>query len=168
MQNHSQMINKPIEYRKLLNDYYYYDYHWKDRLDRVTNYTHGPPLYKLAGVQHHILESITTQVATDDFKIVNIIVYVINTLKPGEITFTNDYQNNISIMENYVINEQNRKRISKYIFKIIENEKIFSVLDNNFNIIKQNAIIHSQEHEGYAPSSISINVLLNHFISVNN
>ncbi len=168
MQNHSHMINKSIEYRKLLNDFYYYDYHWKDRLDRVTNYTHGPPLYKLAGVANHILETITTQVAIDNFKIVNIVVYIVNTLKPGDISFTDNYQNNISIMESFVINEANRKKISKYVFKIIENDKIFSVLDSKFNIIKHNASINSMENEGYASSSICINVLLHHFISLNN
>lgn len=165
MQNQINMIHDSLEYRKLVNEFYYFGHQWKDRLEKLTSYTHGKTLYKLIGVGNHILESITTQVATDEFKIVNIIVYVINSLTPGKLNLTSDYSDNITIMEAFVVDSENRKDISKYAFKIMENEKIFTVLDSEYNIIRQNGIIHSMDKEGYAKSGICINILLSNFIT---
>ena len=67
-------------------------------------------------------------------------------------------------LTNYINDDNNKKNISKYDFKIIENENIFTVMDNNYNILKKNDYLESDTKNGYIKSQILINTLLYNFI----
>jgi hypothetical protein len=150
--------------RNLINDSYYFGYKWKDRLNNLTNYTHYRPMYKLIISENsYVLEKITTYVVIQHFKIVNIDVYICNRI-PNELKLTSDYQDNIGIVEQYMLDEANKHNISKYKFKILENENIFSVMDSSYNIIKHDGILESSNGDGYNKSSVSISSLLENFI----
>jgi len=150
--------------RNLINESYYFGYKWKDRLDRFTNYTHSRPMYKLIiNENSYILNKITTYVVIHHFKIVSIDIYMCDKIT-NELQMTPDYQDNIGIVEQYMLNETNKHKISKYTFKILENENIFSVMDTSYNIIKRDGILESSYIDGYIKSSINISSLLKNFI----
>ncbi len=155
---------KNTNIRNLINESYYFGYIWKDRLERFTNYTHSSPIYKLIiNEKFYILNKITTYVVLQDFKIVNIDVYMCDKTK-NELQLTPDYQDNIAIVEQYMLDEINKDKIGKFAFKILENEGIFSIMDSNYNIIKHNEILESSIMDGYLKLSVSISSLLENFI----
>ena len=156
--------------RNLINEYYYFGYKWKDRLDKLTNYTHTSPMYKLIiDANTYLLANITTQVVIQNFKIINADIYICirNQSTPNDFQLTQDYQDNISIIEKFMLNENNKNRICKYEFKILENDGIFSMMDSNYNILKHDDMLESSISDGYIKSSINISSLLNVFIIPN-
>jgi hypothetical protein len=158
------LVPRNANIRNLINDSYYFGYKWKDRLNNLTNYTHYRSMYKLIISENsYVLEKITTYVVIQHFKIVSIDVYMCNRI-PNELELTSDYQDNIGIVEQYMLNEANKHKISKYNFKILENESIFSVMDSNYGIIKHDGILESSNADGYNKSSVSISSLLENFI----
>ena len=158
-------IPKSANILNLMNESYYFGYKWKDRLERFTNYTHSRPIYKLIiNENSYILNKITTYVVIQYFKIVSIDIYMCDKTL-NELQITSDYQNNISIVEQYMLNENNKHKISKYTFKILENDGIFSVMDSNYSIIKHDGLLESSSMNGYVKSYISISSLLENFIS---
>ena len=160
------LVSRNTNIRNLINESYYFGYQWKDRLNNLTNYTHNRPMYKLIIRENeYILEKITTYVVIQHIKIVNIDVYICNR-KPNELKLTSDYQDNIGIVEQYMLDAANKHKISKYKFKILENENIFSVMDSNYNIIKHDGVLESSDGDGdgYNKSSVSISSLLENFI----
>ncbi len=155
---------KNTNIRNLINESYYFGYKWKDRLDSFTNYTHSRPIYKLIiNETSYILNKIITLVAIQHLKIVNIDVYICDRTQ-NELQLTPDYQYNINIVEQFMLDNTNKHKISKYEFKILENENIFSVMDSSYNIIKQDGILESSSMDGYLKSSVNILFLLDNFI----
>lgn len=155
---------KNINIRNLINESYYFGYKWKGKLEQLTNYTHDRPIYKL--IIHgnlYILNKITTYVVINKFKIISIDIFMCN-IELNTLQLTFDYLNNISIVEQYMLDEFNKKKVSYYKFKIIENDGIFSVVDSNYNIIKHNDKLNSSYLDGYIESSINISSLLENFI----
>lgn len=156
--------NRVVNIRNLINESYYFGYKWKERLDKITNYTHSRPVYKLILTESaYILEKITTYVAIQNFKLVNIDVYICMR-QPNDLLLTPNYQDNIGIVEQYILDDTNKNKISKYKFKIVENDGIFSILDSDFNTIKHNGILESSIIDGYIKSSTCISFLLENFI----
>ncbi len=150
--------------RNLINKTYYFGYGWKERLWRLTNYTHSRSMYKLIiNADYYILEKITTYVVINQFKIVSVDFYM-SSRGTSDLPLTNDYQDNIDIVEQYMLDENNKSNISKYEFKILENEGIFSVMDCNYNLVEHNGMLYSACNDGYLESSISISFLIEHFI----
>lgn len=151
--------------RNFINESYYFGYKWKDRLDFLTNYTHSRPMYKLIiMVDSYILEKINTLVVMYNFKVVNIDVYISSRVA-NDLQLTSDYQDNIGIVEEYILDQKNKNKISRYKFKILENDGIFSVMDSNYNIIKHDGFLESFDTDsGYMKSSIEIRSLLSNFI----
>lgn len=158
-------VPKNANIRNLINESYYFGYKWKDRLGGLTNYTHSRPMYKLiVSDKSFILEKITTYVATHQFKIVNVDVYIYTRTINNDLQLTSDYQDNIGIVEQYMLDDANKHKISKYIFKILENGGIFSIMDSSYDIIKHDGIIESSQVDGYIKSTIRIASLLENFI----
>ena len=93
---------------------------------------------------------------------INVIVYKFTNFPFSEIT--GNYTNTMNNLTNYINDDNNKKNISKYDFKIIENENIFTVMDNNYNILKKNDYLESDTKNGYIKSQILINTLLYNFI----
>jgi hypothetical protein len=150
--------------RNLINESYYFGYKWKDRLDRFTNYTHSRPMYKLIiNENSYILNKIATSVVLQDFKIISIDIYMCDR-QYHDLQLTSDYQDNISIVEKYMLDGTHKNKVCKYEFKILENETIFSVMDASYNIIKKDGILESSDIDGYLKSSINISSLLEDFI----
>ncbi len=151
--------------RNLINESYYFGYKWKDQLDRFTNYTHSRPMYKLIiNETKYILNKISTYVSIENFKIISIDVFICD-MRQNKLQLTPDYLDNISIAEQYILDENNKHKISKYTFKILENEGIFSIMDSSYNIIKHDGILESSSMDGYAKSFINISSLLEEFIT---
>ena len=162
--NNIGLIPKNANILNLINESYYFGYKWKDRLHKLTNYTHSKPMYKLIITENsYILEKMTTNVVIQHFKIVNIDVYMCDK-RQNELHITADYRDNISIVEQYMMDEVNKNKISKYNFKILVNDGIFSIMDSSYGIIKHNGILESSSADGYNKSSISISYLLENFI----
>ncbi len=160
------VVSKNVIIRNLINESYYFGYQWKDLIDKFTNYTHTKPLYKLIiNDKSYILEKIDTYVVMNNFRIVNIDVYI-SSITPTDLQLTPDYQDNIYIMEKYMLDPKNKNKISKYTFKILENDGIFSVMDSNYNVIEHNKMLESSIIDGYMKSSINIASLLENFIEL--
>jgi hypothetical protein len=159
-------INENI--RNTINESYYFGYKWKDSLQRLTNYTHSKPIYKLIITDNsYILEKLNTYVVMENFKLVNIDIYICITQPDDSLLsslLTSSYQDNIEIIEQYVLNDKNKNKISNYKLKILENDGIFSIMDSNYNIIKHNGILESSIADGYIKSVANISSLLEHFI----
>ena len=157
-------VPKNAKILNLINESYYFGYKWKDRLNNLTNYTHSKPLYKLIiSEKSYILEKINTNVVIQHFKIVNIDVYMCDKIH-NELRMTADYQDNINIVEQYMLDEANKTKISKYNFKILVNAGIFSVMDSSYSIIKHDGMLESSNIDSYIKSSVSISYLLENFI----
>ncbi len=157
-------LSRNVQVRNLINESYYFGYKWKDKLAKFTNYTHTRPMYKLViDEKSCILEKINTYVVIENFKIVNIDVYISSSIL-NDLQLTSDYQDNVSLVEQYMLDEKQKKNISKYEFKILENDGIFSIIDANYNILKHDEILKSSNIEGYMKSSVNISSLLRDFI----
>jgi len=157
-------VPKNANIRDVINESYYFGYKWKDRLDGLTNYTHSRPMYKLIiNDNSYILEKITTYVVIQNFKIVNVDIYMSAKINDN-LQLTSDYQDNIGIVEQYMLDDTNKHKISKYVFKILQNDGIFSIMDSNYNIVKHNGFLETSIADGYLKSSISISSLLENFI----
>ena len=155
-------INENI--RNVINESYYFGYKWKDRLAWLTNHTHSRPIYKLTIIEEGLLtlEKITTNVVINNLKLVNIDIY--HCQVPKEFQLSTDYQDNIDVVEQYILNTANKSKISKYNFKILENECIFSIMDANYTILKHNSFLESSDADGYFKSIVSISSLLKNYI----
>jgi hypothetical protein len=62
-------------------------------------------------------------------------------------------------MLNYINNEASKDKITKISIKIVENDKIFTVMDDNFNIYKINDTIQINNTK-----NIKIKMLISNFI----
>lgn len=80
------------------------------------------------------------------------------------IKLTSNYQDNISTIEQYMLDDTNKNKINKYVFKIFQNDGIFSIMDSNYNLLKHDSFLESSLADGYLQSSISISSLLENFI----
>ena len=150
--------------RNLINECYYFGYQWKDRLDTLTNYTHSRPIYKLIISQtDYILDKIIINVAMKNFKIVSVEIFMTarNTV---DFEITTSYQDNLSIVEDYMNDENNKHKISRYMFKILENDGIFTLMDTNYTILKHNAVLESIYSEGFLKSTLKVSSILQNFI----
>lgn len=155
-------INTSI--KNLINESYYFGYKWKDSLERLTNYTHSGHMYKLINNENfYILNKLNTYVAMENFKIISIDILMCSK-KQNEIKLLSNYQDNISIVESYMLDENNKNKVIKYTLKILENESIFSVMDSNYNLIKHNELIESSYIDGYCRTFTNISSLLESFI----
>ena len=63
-----------------------------------------------------------------------------------------------------MLDDTNKHKISKYVFKILQNDGIFSIMDSNYNIVKHGGFLESSLSDGYLKSSIGISSLIENFI----
>ena len=88
-------VSKNPNIRDVINESYYFGYKWNDRLDGLTNYTYSRPMYKLIiNENSYILYKITTYVVIQNFKIVNVDIYM-SARMSDNLQLTSDYQVNI-------------------------------------------------------------------------
>jgi hypothetical protein len=146
----------------MIDEYCYIGYKWKGNLKKITSYTHKDMFYKYETNTKDILECVDIIIACETLKMINVIVYKFTNFPFSEIT--GNYKNTKNNLTNYINDDNNKKNISKYDFKIIENENIFTVMDNNYNILKKNDYLESDTKNGYIKSQILINTLLYNFI----
>jgi hypothetical protein len=99
----------------------------------------------------------------ENFKIRSIDILMCSKTQ-NEIKLLSNYQDNISIVESYMLDENNKNKVIKYTLKILENESIFSVMDSNYNLIKHNELIESSYIDGYCRTFTNISSLLESFI----
>jgi hypothetical protein len=171
MQTYLETYLEMNKYKNMVNEYCYFGYKWKGNLSKITNYTHNNLFYKFENNGRYILQSIEVLISCENFKIVNVIVYHIIYLSDIDIIDNyadnaDNYSLNVNTLSDYVLHNNNKKNINKYIFKIIENDNIFTITDNNYNIFKINDYLESDYLGGYNDSRIPINNILNNFIEV--
>ena len=119
-------------YKTMINKYYLIGYKWKDNI---------LPMVSLPNKQfmkfNKTIETIDVLVAYSYFKIVNINIYYI------EANSNNNNANNIEkynkMILDFITNKnqdsnENKDKIKQISIKIIENDKIFTISDDNYNI----------------------------------
>jgi len=143
------------DYKKMVNDYCLIDYKWKDNLESITSKSNKKFL-KLNKVGKNILEIIDVDIVYSFFKIINLIVFILPLHDLTE--YNSNNPEHCSIMIDYVNEDINKKKMSKYHIKIIENDKIFTINDEKYNVLKLEDNIQSDKE--YLQIDISIKSLI--------
>jgi hypothetical protein len=156
---------EPEDYKVMIDKYYLIGYKWKDNLEKMVSIP-NKRFMKFTNANVRTLETIDISVAYPYFKIVNLNFYL---LPPSNIDNNLDNiidniidNNNIDhnqVMLNYINNEASKDKITKISIKIVENDKIFTVMDDNFNIYKINDTIQINNTK-----NIKIKMLISNFI----
>jgi hypothetical protein len=148
-------------YKKMVNDYYLIGYKWNDILKSVITKS-NKQFMKFTKASRNILETIDVEVLYPYFKIINLTVYIfpVNDLT----SYNGSYEDNLAMM-NYINDNENKKKISKLFIKIIENDKIFTITDNRYNIYKLDDIITSDNE--YLHYKCTIQSLISHILLPN-
>ena len=115
---------------------------------------------KLTKTGKNILESIDIQVEYPYFKIVNLTVYILQLCDLT--TYNSNFPEQNITMLKYINNIENKKFISKYNIKITENDKIFTITDNKFNILKLEDIVYSDSE--YLATEIKVKYLISNIL----
>ena len=130
-------------HKTMIDKYYLIGYKWVDNIVSMVS-TPNKQFMKFtktkAKDKKAMLETIDVLVAYPYFKIVSINIYQFdlecikkyNSVFIGD-SISNNAENNQIILD-YINNEANNDKIKKNSFKIIENDKIFSISDDNYNI----------------------------------
>jgi hypothetical protein len=149
-------------YRVIVNDYYLIGYKWNDTLKSIITKS-NKQFMKFTKTSRNILETIDVEVLYPYFKIINLTVYI---LPVNDLTSYNNYsyEDNLAMM-NYINDNENKKKISKFYIKIIENDKVFTITDNRFNIYKLDDFITSDSD--YLHYKCTIRSLINHILLPN-
>jgi hypothetical protein len=147
------------DYRVMMKDYYLIGYKWNELLQNIITKA-NKQFMKFTKTSLNILETIDVDVIYPFFKIVNLTIYI---LPVTDLTSynNNSYEDNLE-MVNYINDNENKKKISKLYIKIIENDKIFTITDNNYNIYKLDDYITSDEE--YLYYKCTIKSLINNII----
>ncbi len=142
-----------------MKDYYLIGYKWNELLQNIITKA-NKQFMKFTKTSLNILETIDVDVIYPFFKIVNLTIYI---LPVTDLTSynNNSYEDNLE-MVNYINDNENKKKISKLYIKIIENDKIFTITDNNYNIYKLDDYITSDEE--YLYYKCTIKSLINNII----
>jgi len=150
------------DYKGMVADYCLFGYKWKGNLELATSKSNKQFL-KLSKTGKNILEIIDVKVVYPYFKIINLTVYI---LPLHDLT---DYNSNnpehCNIMMDYVNEEINKKKMSKYNIKIVENDKIFTINDEKYNILKLEDNIQSDKE--YLQIDITIKSLISNILEKN-
>ena len=147
------------DYKGMVADYCLIGYKWKGNLESIISKSNKQFL-KLSKTGKNILEIMDVEVAYSFFKIVNLTVYI---LPLHDLATYNCYNPDhcIAIMD-YVNDDINKKQISKYNIKIIENDKIFTINDDKYNILKLEDNIKSDKE--YLQIDITIKSLISNIL----
>ena len=142
-----------------MKDYYLIGYKWNELLQNIITKA-NKQFMKFTKTSLNILETIDVDVIYPFFKIVNLTIYI---LPVTDLTSynNNSYEDNLE-MVNYINDNENKKKISKLYIKIIENDKIFTITDNNYNIYKLDDYITSDGE--YLYYKCTIKSLINNII----
>jgi hypothetical protein len=146
-------------YKDMILDYYLVGYKWKDNLETITLKS-NKEFVKLNKTGKHFLEIITVDVVYPYFKIVNLNVYIL----PLDyiILYNCNNPEEYNAIIDYINKDINKNKISKYNIKIIENDKIISINDDKFNILKLEDNIKSDKE--YLQIDISVQSLINNVL----
>lgn len=147
------------DYNKMVSDYCLIGYKWKDNLELITSKSNKQFL-KLNKVGKNILEIIDVDIVYPFFKIINLFVFI---LPLHDLTaYNSNNPEHCSIMIDYVNEDINKKKMSKYHIKIIENDKIFTINDEKYNILKLEDNIQSDKE--YLQIDITIKSLISNIL----
>ena len=147
------------DYKSMVADYCLIGYKWKGNLESITLKSNKQFL-KLNKTGKNILEIMDVEVAYQFFKIVNLTVYILPLHDLSRYNCHNP-DHCITIMD-YVNDDINKKQISKYNINIIENDKIFTINDDKYNILKLEDNIQSDKE--YLQIDIPIKLLISNIL----
>ena len=134
----------------IISNYFYFNYKWNDIL--INKLCSQNQLMKFNNT-NNILDIIDINVSYDNFKIVNLTVYII----PPNVINCNK-KNYKALALEFVNNPNNFNTISRYNINIIENDKNFIITDDKYNIYNINDSICSSN--GYLNTKHNIQLLL--------
>jgi hypothetical protein len=150
------------DYKGMVADYCLFGYKWKGNLELATSKSNKQFL-KLSKTGKNILEIIDVKVVYPYFKIINLTVYILPLL---DLTaYNSNNPEHCNIMIDYVNEDVNKKKMSKYNIKIIENDKIFTINDEKYNILKLED--HIQSDKEYLQIDITIKSLISNILEKN-
>ena len=150
------------DYKGMVADYCLFGYKWKGNLELATSKSNKQFL-KLSKTGKNILEIIDVKVVYPYFKIINLTVYILPLLDLTE--YNSNNPEHCNIMMDYVNEEINKKKMSKYNIKIVENDKIFTINDEKYNILKLEDNIQSDKE--YLQIDITIKSLISNILEKN-
>lgn len=172
-------MTEPEDYKVMIDKYYLIGYKWKDNLEKMVS-TPNKQFLKFTNTNVRTLETIDVSVAYPYFKIVNLNFYLLphsnidNYLDNiiDNIIHNNNNIDHNQVMLNYINNEASKDKITKISIKIIENDEIFTVMNDNFNIYKINSTIqinckyhnfNKNQHQNQI-KNVEIKTLISNFI----
>jgi hypothetical protein len=147
------------DYKGMVADYCLFGYKWKGNLELATSKSNKQFL-KLSKTGKNILEIIDVKVVYPYFKIINLTVYIL----PADtlIAYNSNNPEHCNIMMDYVNEDINKKTVCKYSIKITENDKIFTITDEKYNILKLEDNIQSDKE--YLQIDITIKSLISNIL----
>ena len=150
------------DYKGMVADYCLFGYKWKGNLELATS-TSNKQFLKLSKTGKNILEIIDVKVVYPYFKIINLTVYIL----PADtlIAYNSNNPEHCNIMIDYVNEDINKKTVCKYSIKITENDKIFTITDEKYNILKLEDNIQSDKE--YLQIDITIKSLISNILEKN-
>jgi hypothetical protein len=126
-----------LDYDAMVNNFYLIDYKWVDNMSINKPNIKNNKFMKYCDASKK-LEIIEIDVMYPHFKIINFTVYLLPLFNPAvyENTTINGYLNNNQKVIKYINDITMHDKLSKFSIKIIENDKIFTITDEKYNIYK--------------------------------
>ena len=152
---------KPEEYKALIDKYYLIGYKWKNDIEKMLSIP-NKQFMKFVNTNVRTLETIDVSVAYPHFKIITLNFYLLPPDNPDN-NPDNNIDDNHGIL-NYINNEANKDKISNISIKIVENDKIFTISDDKFNIYGLNDTIQIENKYYNFKKIIGIKKLISNFI----
>lgn len=147
------------DYKGMVTDYCLIGYKLKGNLELITSKSNKQFL-KLNKVGKTIVEIIDVEVVYPYFKIINLTVYILPL--PNLTMYNINNPEHCNVIMDYVNENANKKKMSKYNIKIMENDKIFTINDGKYNILKLEDTIQSDKE--YLQIDITIKVMISNIL----
>jgi hypothetical protein len=156
------------DYKKFVDKYYLIGYKWKDNISKIISIS-NMQFMKFINSVNKIVQTIDVSVAYPHFKIVKLNIYLFPQHIDNYITniFSNYDSRNIQhnqLILDYINNDINKDKINKISINIIENDTIFTINDDKYNIysLDDNITINNKHQNNH--KNIKIKKLISNFI----
>jgi hypothetical protein len=150
------------DYKTLVDKYYLIGYKWTNEIEKIISIVNNK-FMKLTNSIVKTLETIDVSVSYPHFKIVKLNFYLLHLDNSFSNYDSNNYKHNQIILD-YVYNKINKDKINKISINIVENDKIFTINDDKFNIYTLDDVILVENKYYNFSKKIKIKTIISNFI----
>ena len=154
------------KYKEMVNEYCLFDYKWHNNVDNLLTKPFRKFIRTDTGLQLETNNNRTEHIYIDanygNMKIITLTIYY--SFGHDLNRFTNSGDSNYANTKLISYLEENKPTVSKFILKISENDNVITIMNNKFDLVTINNLIHSENDT--KPFVVTVYELIKNIISV--